>query len=176
MQSSDAQTVAWQDFLLRESAIVSRLKTEATGAVGLVREVARAIRWFGSQQPEAAVGSQHGIVTDGAFTLVSGTYQLNARAHTAVGKPAVQLVVFDKRFSREVADEDRSLFLAIVERVSRGAVVTSWDADLVYSVAIDVPVHPSLLKAVGLNRRRFETCSDPASHREAFIVPSGWHR
>ena len=101
---------------------------------------------------------------------------LNARAHTAVGKPAVQLVVFDKHFSREVADEDRSLFLAIVERVSRGAVVTSWDADLVYSVAIDVPVHPSLLRAVGLNRRKFEACSDPASHRKAFIVPSGWHR
>ncbi|MCZ2108033.1 MAG: hypothetical protein LC118_00415 [Dehalococcoidia bacterium] len=115
-------------------------------------------------------------MTDGAFTLIRGTYQLNTRAHTAVGKPAVQLVVFDKHHSRDVAEEDRSLFLAIVDRVSRGGVVTAWDADLVYSVAIDVPVHPSLLKAVGLNRRRFEACPDPASHRDAFVVPHGWHR
>jgi len=170
----EAARVIQHEYVARTTAINRRLRSEAASTVAIVREVARAIRWFGSPQSEGAIGPPHGIYTNAAYQLHEDAYLLRAVAHTATGRPAVQIVVLPGTppgFS--IPERDERLFHALVLRVSRGRVVAGWESYDCYSVAIDVPVHPTLIRAVSSNRhRRSEASDDPAA---IFVAPQGWH-
>lgn len=174
MQATARQSAPSVEYEARQASIVRRLRSEAAAPSAIVREAARIIRWFDQPQPDEAIGPTHGIVSDEAFHLVDDAYQLVALVHTATGRPGLQIAAVG-RGPADVPEADRQLFYRIVERISRDRVVTDWMTARRYGVAIDVPVHRSLVRAVTSNRVRFARCEDPVHHNAAFVVPSGWH-
>lgn len=174
MEEATARVV--HEYATRVTAINRRLRSEAASATAVVREIAKAIRWFDTPQPEGAIGPARGIYTDAAYQLHEDAYLLRALPHTATGRPAVQIVVLPGTPPGfDLPERDERLFHSLVTRVSRGRVVTGWESHDSYAVAIDVPVQPSLVRAVSSNRHR--ACSDACrTERSAiFTVPPGWH-
>lgn len=163
------------EYEARRAAVVHRLRSEAGSPVALVRDVARIVRWLTQPQPAEALGSSRGIVSDDAYQLVIDTYTMVTLPHSATGKPSFQIEPVGGRTSTGVPDQDRRLFMHVVDRVSRGRVLADWEDDLRYCLAVDVPVHPSLVRAVTSNRGKFSRCDDLTHHTALFVVPSGWH-
>ncbi len=177
------------EYEAHRSARVTRLKTEAARPEAVVREIAKIVRWLGTEQPMEAIGPIHGIYSDGAFALHAGAYVLRTVVHTATGKPAIQLV----KIEDPIDGRDSELFLRIVDRVLQGQVLTSWEAPDCFAVALKVKVHPTLVRTVTHNYRTMAcsgarernsksgcpiSCGDCPyrfDRQAKFIVPPGWH-
>ena len=188
-----AEPVWWVEYEARRSATASRLRAEAEKPTALVREVAKIVRWLNQEQPIEAIGPIHGIYSDGAYQFRSDAYLLRAIVHTATGKPAIQLVRLDGNCEEPVHHGDAEMFERLVDRIVRGRVLTSWEAHDCFSVAIKVPVHLTLVRAVTHNYRTTACsgarargskdgcpifcgdCPYRAERQAMFIVPAGWH-
>lgn len=170
----------------RDSQVL--LRSRAGTRQDFLREMVHAIRWLGQDQSPDAIGFQHGIRTASVYPLsrqTSDLYYLRAVPHTSTGKPALQIVLLDsfigdRRVPREVPEPDQELFRIFCDRLSHGKIVADWmgvNGGSFYSVAMNLRVHPALMKAVTFNT---SSIAPPLSGRERlermtkFRVPEGW--
>jgi hypothetical protein len=155
---------------------------EASGTrTDLIHRIVEALRWLTQEQPHDAIGNVHGIRTEQVYPLSGVTrdlYYLRAVPHTSTGKPALQVVLLDswmgeRRCPRDVPDPDQRVFWRLTDRMTRGRAITSWsgaNGGSFYSVAINVRVHPSLIRAVTYNASAL-ACGRTRTHAERFGCP-----
>lgn len=166
-----------------------------------IQRIGDAIRWFGQEQPSDAIGNVHGIKTRDVYPLSTVTrdlFYLRAAPHTSTGKPALQIVMLDswigdRRHPREIPEPDQKVFRQLVDRMTHGRVVTCWsgvNGGSFYSIAVNVRVHPTLIRAVTYNTSKLACdrtreakypcpmdcgpCPLRMERMEKFAVPERW--
>lgn len=147
----------------------------------LIRRMGDALRWLGQEQPYDAIGNVHGIKTRDVYPVSGMTrdlYHLRAVPHTSTGKPALQIVLLeswmgDRRHARDIPEPDQRIFSQLVDRLTHGKVLAAWsgvNGGSFFSVAVNLRVHPSLMRAVTFNASSL-ACSRDRSRSEAFSCP-----
>lgn len=160
------------DYAIQVAATNRRLRADAASPAAIVREAAKALRWFEMPQPADAIGPPSGIYSEAAFAFGTDTYLLRACAHTATGKPALQLVTIPPGVMsiEPIPTCDRALFRSLIDRLSRGRAIAEWEVIDGYSVSVGMRAHPSLVKAVTSNRHRI----NPERGSQLFKLPLAW--
>lgn len=147
-----------------EEELEARSLREAQGTrKDFIRRMAEAIRWLSQEQPADAIGNVFGMRTRDVYPLSNLTrdlYHLRAVPHTSTGKPALQLVMLDswvgdrRHHAREIPEPDQKIFWQLADGITHGRVIADWcgvNGGSFYSIALNIRVHPSLIRAVTYN-------------------------